>query len=207
MGEVRQAPGSGTRLVGMWKVCNVLMSLFFALAAYVQINDPDAGLWMVGYGVPAVLCAGIGWKPQVTEQVFVLKAPPGGCVVSVQLSAEQLITDQCTVTVVVAETLPWRRVADLHVMTSAAAAAALGWALREEPVTHILQQEQGREFSGLMLTLVWLLLCRHSGRAPVGMLRVSTAAAITVFPLVAWLYYHINKELRVNWPSHCKTAI
>ncbi|XP_071321169.1 transmembrane protein 220 isoform X4 [Trachinotus anak] len=171
MGEVRQAPGSGTRLVGMWKVCNVLMSLFFALAAYVQINDPDAGLWMVGYGVPAVLCAGIGWKPQVTE------------------------------------TLPWRRVADLHVMTSAAAAAALGWALREEPVTHILQQEQGREFSGLMLTLVWLLLCRHSGRAPVGMLRVSTAAAITVFPLVAWLYYHINKELRVNWPSHCKTAI
>ncbi|XP_071321166.1 transmembrane protein 220 isoform X1 [Trachinotus anak] len=151
MGEVRQAPGSGTRLVGMWKVCNVLMSLFFALAAYVQINDPDAGLWMVGYGVPAVLCAGIGWKPQVTEQVFVLKAPPGGCVVSVQLSAEQLITDQCTVTVVVAETLPWRRVADLHVMTSAAAAAALGWALREEPVTHILQQEQGRYCSWLQI--------------------------------------------------------
>ncbi|XP_071321168.1 transmembrane protein 220 isoform X3 [Trachinotus anak] len=115
MGEVRQAPGSGTRLVGMWKVCNVLMSLFFALAAYVQINDPDAGLWMVGYGVPAVLCAGIGWKPQVTE------------------------------------TLPWRRVADLHVMTSAAAAAALGWALREEPVTHILQQEQGRYCSWLQI--------------------------------------------------------
>lgn len=46
-----------------------------------------------------------------------------------------------------------------------------------------------------------------SVRAPVGMLRVSTAAAITVFPFVAWLYYYINEELRLNWPSHCKTAI
>ncbi|MEQ2297363.1 hypothetical protein AMECASPLE_034123 [Ameca splendens] len=64
-----------------------------------------------------------------------------------------------------------------------------------------------REFSGLLLTAVWLILCRHSGRAPVGMLRVSTAVAITVFPIVAWLYYHVNKELRSNWPSHCKTAI
>uniref|UniRef100_A0A3B3TNC9 Uncharacterized protein n=1 Tax=Poecilia latipinna TaxID=48699 RepID=A0A3B3TNC9_9TELE len=44
-------------------------------------------------------------------------------------------------------------------------------------------------------------------RAPVGKLRVSTAVAITVFPIVAWLYYHINKELRSDWPSHCKTAI
>lgn len=47
----------------------------------------------------------------------------------------------------------------------------------------------------------------HFVRAPVGILRVSTAAAITVFPFVAWLYYHINKDLRSDWPSHCTTAI
>ncbi|XP_070704654.1 transmembrane protein 220 [Pempheris klunzingeri] len=170
MGEVCQADTKSCLSV-IWKVCNVFMSLFFALATYVQVNDPDAGLWMVGYGVPAVLSAFIGMKARVTE------------------------------------TLPWRRVADLHLMVSSAVVAMLGWRLYEERVTEIFQQEEGREFSGLMLTVIWLLLCRHSGRAPVGMLRVSTAVAITVFPFVSWLYYYVNKELRSNWPSHCKTAI
>ncbi|XP_056262735.1 transmembrane protein 220 [Pseudoliparis swirei] len=154
-----------------WRVCNLFMCLFFALATYVQINDPDAGVWMVGYGLPAVLCACVGLKPHVTE------------------------------------TLPWRRLADLHVMVSSAVVATLGWRLYREGLTDILQQEEGREFSGLMLTAAWLLLCRHSGRAPVGGLRVSTAVAITVFPFVAWLYFYINKELTSNWPSHCQTAI
>lgn len=155
----------------IWRTCNAFMSLFFALATYVQINDPDAGLWMVGYGVPAVLCVLLSLKPHVTEA------------------------------------LPWRRVADLHVMISSSVIFMLGWRVHKERISEIFQQEEGREFSGLLLTLAWLLLCRHSGRAPVGLLRVSTAAAITVFPFVAWLYYHINKELRLNWPSHCKTAI
>ncbi|KAL7378814.1 hypothetical protein ABVT39_019225 [Epinephelus coioides] len=171
MGEVCKEKNTNLWLSVIWRVCNVFMSFFFALAAYVQINDPDAGLWMAGYAVPALLCASIGLKPHVTE------------------------------------TLPWRRVADLHVMISSAVVAMLGWTLYKERITEIFHQEEGREFSGLLLTVVWLLLCRHSGRDPVGMLRVSTAAAITVFPFVAWLYYHVNKELRSNWPSHCKTAI
>uniref|UniRef100_H2L642 Transmembrane protein 220 n=1 Tax=Oryzias latipes TaxID=8090 RepID=H2L642_ORYLA len=106
-----------------------------------------------------------------------------------------------------AETLAWRRVADLHVMISCAVVSMLGWRLFTEKVSAIFQQEEGRECSGLMLTGVWLLLCRHSGRAPVGALRVSTAAAITVFPFAAWLYYHTNKDLRSDWPSHCTTAL
>uniref|UniRef100_A0A3Q4H1A0 Transmembrane protein 220 n=1 Tax=Neolamprologus brichardi TaxID=32507 RepID=A0A3Q4H1A0_NEOBR len=105
------------------------------------------------------------------------------------------------------ETLPWRRVADLHLLISSAISAMLGWTLYKEQITQIFQKEEGREFSGLVLTAFWLFLCRHSGRAPVGILRVSTAAAVTVFPFVAWLYYHINKDLRSDWPSHCTTAI
>ncbi|XP_029015175.1 transmembrane protein 220 [Betta splendens] len=171
MGEVSKEKIIKTRLSVIWQFCNVLMSLFFALATYVQINDPDAGLWMVGYGVPAILVAFIGLKPSVTE------------------------------------TLPWRRVADLHVMISSAVIGMLGWALYKERITQIFQREEGREFSGLLLTAVWLLLCRHSGRGSVGMSRVLTAVAITVFPFVAWFYYYINKELRLNWPDHCKTAI
>ncbi|CAG5897243.1 unnamed protein product [Menidia menidia] len=171
MGEVCEEKSTEPWLFFIWRSCNALMSLFFALASYVQINDPDAGLWMVGYGVPALLCALIGFQPSVTE------------------------------------TLPWRRGADLHVLISTAVISTLGWRLYKEGVTNVFQQEEGREFSGLTLTAVWLLLCRHSGRAPVGMLRVSTAVAITAFPFVAWLYFYINKELRSNWPSHCKTAI
>ncbi|XP_024127778.1 transmembrane protein 220 [Oryzias melastigma] len=169
MGEVcqRQQPW----LSGVWKTCNGLMCLFFTLASYVQINDPDAGLWMAGYGIPAALCAFIVWRAEVTE------------------------------------TLSWRRVADLHVMISCAVISMLGWRLLTQKVSEIFQEEEGRECSGLMLTSVWLLLCRHSGRAPVGALRVSTAVAVTVFPFVAWLYYHINNDLRSDWPSHCKTAL
>ncbi|TMS14675.1 Transmembrane protein 220 [Larimichthys crocea] len=141
MGEVCAAQKKSWLCV-TWQTCNVFMSVFFSLATYVQVNDPDAGLWMR-------LC-------------------PGG--VS----------------------------ADLYVMISSAVVAMLGWKLYKERITEIFQQEEGREFSGLMLTVVWLVMCRHSGRAPVGMLRVSTAVAITVFPFVAWLYYYINKELTVQ---------
>lgn len=139
------------------------MSVFFALSTYVQINDPDSGLWMVGYGVPAVLCACIGLNPQVTE------------------------------------TLPWRRVADLHVMISGGFIAMLGCSIDRERLAEIFHQEEGREFFGLLLTAFWLLLSRHSGRAPVGKLRVSAAVAITVFPFVAWLYFHFNEELRSRY--------
>ncbi|XP_035510829.1 transmembrane protein 220 [Morone saxatilis] len=53
-------------LPASWRVCNLLMASFFSLATYVQINDPDAGVWMVGYGVPALLCASVSLDPHVT---------------------------------------------------------------------------------------------------------------------------------------------
>ncbi|XP_029584117.1 transmembrane protein 220-like [Salmo trutta] len=154
----------------IWRVCNGCMSLFFALASYVQINDPDAVLWMVAYAIPANLCLLIAIKPHVTE------------------------------------TLLWRRIAKLHVLISTAVVSMMGWTLYKERITNIFQQEEGREFSGLMLILVWLLLCQHSGSS-IGALRLSVAVAITIFPFVAWLYYYINKELRTSWPQHCKTAL
>ncbi|KAI4880186.1 hypothetical protein NFI96_014915, partial [Prochilodus magdalenae] len=105
------------------------------------------------------------------------------------------------------ETRPWKRIADLHVMMASGFGAMLGWTLYKEGVTHIFHQEEGREFCGLMLTVLWLLLCRHSGRSGVGILRLGTAVGITVFPFVAWIYYYINKELRADWPTHCTTAL
>uniref|UniRef100_A0A3B3I7Y3 Transmembrane protein 220 n=1 Tax=Oryzias latipes TaxID=8090 RepID=A0A3B3I7Y3_ORYLA len=156
--------------------CNALMCLFFTLASYVQINDPDAGLWMVRDIAPVRLTAAM-------PRVFFCPPPHPGCLLP-------------------AETLAWRRVADLHVMISCAVTP-----LKLSRNRKLMVCFKRRECSGLMLTGVWLLLCRHSGRAPVGALRVSTAAAITVFPFAAWLYYHTNKDLRSDWPSHCTTAL
>lgn len=46
--------------------------------------------------------------------------------------------------VVVAETLAWRRVADLHVMISGAFLAVLGCSIDRERLADILHQEEGR---------------------------------------------------------------
>ncbi|XP_043936682.1 transmembrane protein 220 [Protopterus annectens] len=53
-----------------WRFCNVFMGFFFALAAYVQINDPDAGVWMVAYSIPAILSLLTGINPQITENLL-----------------------------------------------------------------------------------------------------------------------------------------
>nr|XP_054313154.1 transmembrane protein 220 isoform X5 [Pongo pygmaeus] len=53
----------------LWRACNGLMAAFFALAAFVQVNDPDAELWVVVYTVPAVLTLLVGLNPQVTGNV------------------------------------------------------------------------------------------------------------------------------------------
>ncbi|XP_033040420.1 transmembrane protein 220 isoform X1 [Trachypithecus francoisi] len=54
----------------LWRACNGLMAAFFALAAYVQVNDPDAELWVVVYTIPAVLTLLVGLNPQITGNVI-----------------------------------------------------------------------------------------------------------------------------------------
>ncbi|XP_057573213.1 transmembrane protein 220 isoform X8 [Hippopotamus amphibius kiboko] len=41
------APAEGRWACGLWRACHWLMGAFFALAALVQVNDPDAEVWMV----------------------------------------------------------------------------------------------------------------------------------------------------------------
>ncbi|XP_068007744.1 uncharacterized protein [Melanerpes formicivorus] len=44
------ALSGGRTSVWLWRLCNLLMAAFFGLAAAVQVNDPDAGLWTVRTG-------------------------------------------------------------------------------------------------------------------------------------------------------------
>ncbi|XP_018589869.1 transmembrane protein 220 isoform X2 [Scleropages formosus] len=135
----------------VWRTCNVLMALFFSLATYVQKNDPDAALWMVGYGIPAASCLLISIKGNATDIVL------------------------------------WRRLVDLHILVSTSIATLLGWTLLRRQSENILQQEEGRKVGGVI--------------------HLFTAVTITLFPLVMWLYYYVNDDLRASWPSHCKTAL
>ncbi|XP_068007750.1 transmembrane protein 220 isoform X3 [Melanerpes formicivorus] len=56
----------GRTSVWLWRLCNLLMAAFFGLAAAVQVNDPDAGLWTVVYLVPAALTLLVSMKPSIT---------------------------------------------------------------------------------------------------------------------------------------------
>ncbi|KAF6299973.1 transmembrane protein 220 [Rhinolophus ferrumequinum] len=64
------APAAGRWAPALWRACNGLMAAFFALAALVQVNDPDAGLWMVVYTIPAVLTLLVGLNPLVTGNLI-----------------------------------------------------------------------------------------------------------------------------------------
>ncbi|XP_077022113.1 transmembrane protein 220 isoform X1 [Tamandua tetradactyla] len=60
------APAAGPCARALWRACSLLMAAFFALAAVVQINDPDAEVWTVVYMIPAVLTLLVGLNPLVT---------------------------------------------------------------------------------------------------------------------------------------------
>uniref|UniRef100_A0A4W3HIA5 Transmembrane protein 220 n=1 Tax=Callorhinchus milii TaxID=7868 RepID=A0A4W3HIA5_CALMI len=51
----------------LWRLCALCMSAFFSLAAGVQINDPDAGMWIIAYLIPAGLAFLVSVNPSITE--------------------------------------------------------------------------------------------------------------------------------------------
>ncbi|XP_065549361.1 transmembrane protein 220 isoform X4 [Lathamus discolor] len=64
---LRPSPAAMAMAGRLWRVCNLLMAAFFGLAAAVQVNDPDAGLWTVVYLVPAALTLLVSINPSITE--------------------------------------------------------------------------------------------------------------------------------------------
>ena len=58
--------GAGRGARGLWRACAWLVGAFFALAVFVQVNYPDAELWVVVYTIPAILTLRVGLNPLVT---------------------------------------------------------------------------------------------------------------------------------------------
>ncbi|XP_032768548.1 transmembrane protein 220 [Rattus rattus] len=157
---------------GLWRACNGLMAAFFALAAVVQVNDPDAELWVVVYMIPAVLTLLVGFNPLVT----------GNCI--------------------------WKSVSAIHMLFCALWAGGLAYHFLLHAKQSILNEEEGRELSGLVIVTAWMALCHSSSKNSVGgRMHLAIAVVITLFPLLSWVYVYMNKEMRSSWPTHCKTVI
>ncbi|XP_022103462.1 transmembrane protein 220-like isoform X2 [Acanthaster planci] len=54
----------------LWTGINVVMAIFFALAAFVQINDPDPYIWIPIYLIPCLLCCAIVWSRDAVDQLY-----------------------------------------------------------------------------------------------------------------------------------------
>ncbi|KAM4664571.1 transmembrane protein 220 [Discoglossus pictus] len=171
-----QEHGAGDILAGsarskLWRFCNLLMSLFFALAAYVQVNDPDAEIWMVVYIIPASLIFLVSINPEITGHFI------------------------------------WKRLSELHTSACVAWSLYLTAYLCIYSKKSVLHEEEGRRLSGLMIIVVWMLLCRDSEKQTVGVIRLLIAVSISIVPFLVWVYTYVNNEMRQAWPQHCKTAI
>ncbi|XP_027282927.1 transmembrane protein 220 isoform X1 [Cricetulus griseus] len=157
---------------GLWRACNALMAAFFALAAVVQVNDPDAEFWVVVYMIPAVLTLLVGFNPLVTGN-FV-----------------------------------WKSVSVIHMLFCVLWAGNLAYHFLLHAQQSILNEEEGRELSGLVIITAWMALCHSSAKNPVGgRMHLTIAVVIALFPLISWVYVYMNKEMRASWPTHCKTVI
>ncbi|XP_021069367.1 transmembrane protein 220 isoform X2 [Mus pahari] len=166
------APAVAPWAPGLWRACNALMAAFFALAAVVQVNDPDAELWVVVYVIPAVLTLLVGFNPLVTGNFI------------------------------------WKSVSAIHMLFCVLWAGGLAYHFLLHAKQNILNEEEGRELSGLVIVTAWMALCHSSSKNPGGgRMHLAIAVVITLFPLLLWLYVYMNKEMRSSWPTHCKTVI
>ncbi|XP_075848243.1 transmembrane protein 220 isoform X1 [Microtus pennsylvanicus] len=166
------APTGAPWAPGLWRACNLLMSTFFALAAVVQVNDPDAEFWVVVYMIPALLTLLVGFNPLVTGNFI------------------------------------WKSVSVIHMLICVLWAGGLAYHFLRHAQQSILNEEEGRELSGLVIITAWMALCHSSAKNPVGgRMHLAFAVAIALFPLISWVYVYRNKEMRSSWPAHCKTVI
>ncbi|XP_053157741.1 transmembrane protein 220 isoform X1 [Hemicordylus capensis] len=53
----------------LWRFSNLIMAVFFGLAGAVQVNDPDPGLWIVAYSVPAALTLVVSINPSIADNI------------------------------------------------------------------------------------------------------------------------------------------
>ncbi|XP_017386853.1 transmembrane protein 220 [Cebus imitator] len=176
----------------LWRACNGLMAAFFALAAFVQVNDPDAELWVVVYTIPAVLTLLVGLNPQVTgislSKVIYESWSDLKLCHRCHRYWGRVTQSECTIK------WSWRQRDDMHLTCS--------------HFQNLKCMPFYRELSGLVIITAWMILCCSSSKNPAGgRIQLAIAIAITLFPFISWVYIYVNEEMRSSWPTHCKTVL
>ncbi|XP_029340116.1 transmembrane protein 220 isoform X2 [Mus caroli] len=190
------APAVATWAPFLWRACNALMAAFFALAAVVQVNDPDAELWVTRKS----FCRESLYQrlpfPMTTRDMTVVYMIPA--VLTLLVGFNPLITGNFI----------WKSVSAIHMLFCALWAGGLAYRFLLHAKQNLLNEEEGRELSGLVIVTAWMALCHSSSKNPGGgRMHLAIAVVITLFPLLSWVYVYMNKEMRSSWPTHCKTVI
>ena len=167
-----------------WRTANGAMALFFFIASYVQLNDPDWPLWVCLYGLPSLTCAVF---------VFLPNTPASKPIASSGIVAAQIVFIAVMIASIIARNYSESMGNVSHLIRR------LG-----------VDQEDGREVWGLLIVAVWLLVILVRLRtgiqwssAPVG---VSLIVASLV-PLLAWFYWHFIGQINRDLPQHCQGSL
>lgn len=128
------------------KISSISMSLFFALAAGVQHNDPDCYIWLYVYIVPSSLTGVLAYDEKIKRSKFWLSC--------------------CMVHSVICLT------------------SGLNMLIEYKTKSFDLRFEEGREFSGLMLVSVWLILLSLLDEKKKILLVLLTIMSLS--PLILW---------------------
>ena len=152
-----------------WRALNCVTTLFFAVAAYVQLNDPDPVLWVPLYAVPALLCFAVVVTPTSTTYVL------------------------------------WNTLSIVHASVCAVASLYFGSIGFQKGTLNPLKAEEGREFAGLLLVALWLLLCSVRSVPAVNRSTINCfLVLLAVLPASAWLYWHFREQYNWQLPDHCQ---
>jgi hypothetical protein len=135
---------SGGKLLALG---HMLMCVFFLLAAYVQLNDPDPLEWAAAYAVPAAACA----------------------YMSVHAAAGAVPALPAAVALVVAA-VPVGVGATIAAPAAAALRAGGG-------LLHVLEKEEVRELCGITLVIAWLAFGFATQREKGGVVQGGKAVA------------------------------
>ncbi|XP_066120399.1 transmembrane protein 220 isoform X1 [Saccopteryx bilineata] len=160
------APAAGRWAPAVWRACNALMAAFFALAALVQVNDPDAELWVVSMS-RAPRSEGI----VELHQALCLLPPPALCVLKnldirsfVVYTIPAVLTLLVGLNPLVTGNLIWKSVSAIHISFCTVWAVGLAYHLALHTLRDILHEEEGRELFGLVIITAWMGLCHSSSK-------------------------------------------
>ncbi|GIX76639.1 transmembrane protein 220 [Caerostris darwini] len=117
----------------IWRGANAMMTIFFVMASGVQFNDPDPYLWVPLYGTAAVLTTLVTVRPSLSEnQIW-------RCIYWIHAAFCTAMFVYVLVQLVMVSTNP-----------------------QTDGSLNPLTYEEGREMAGVMITAVWLFICKQS---------------------------------------------